>query len=143
MKKAIIPITRNSNKENSQTGILVVSVTSKKSIPGNEILSNKLTLSRLISNDIRVAAPININMTPKNLEKIFKIAYEKGIILTGVSAGAVCWFDWILSDSMGRGFEPLKGINLVEGSCTPHSDNIERINEFGFNIKNNKLNELI
>ena len=72
MKKAIIPITRNSNKENSQTGILVVSVTSKKSIPGNEILSNKLTLSRLISNDIRVAAPININMTPKNLEKIFK-----------------------------------------------------------------------
>lgn len=74
-----------------------------------------------------------------NLEEIFKIAYEKGIILSGVSAGAVCWFDWILSDSMGRGFEPLKGINLIKGSCTPHSDNIERINEFGFNIKNNKL----
>ena len=74
-----------------------------------------------------------------NLEKTFKTAYEKGIILSGVSAGAVCWFDWILSDSMGRGFEPLKGINLVEGSCTPHSDNIERINEFEFNIKNNKL----
>ncbi len=47
MKKAIIPITRNTNKENSQTGIFVVSVTSKKSIPGNEILSNKLTLIRL------------------------------------------------------------------------------------------------
>jgi hypothetical protein len=39
----------------------------------------------------------------------------------------------------GEVFEPLKGINLVEGSCTPHSDNIERIKEFGFNIKNNKL----
>ena len=62
-----------------------------------------------------------------NLEQVFKKAYEKGLILSGVSAGAVCWFDWILSDSMGRGFEPLKGINLVEGSCTPHSDNIERI----------------
>ena len=74
-----------------------------------------------------------------SLEQVFKKAYEKGLILSGVSAGAVCWFDWILSDSMGRGFEPLKGINLVEGSCTPHSDNIERINEFGFNIKNNKL----
>jgi peptidase E len=74
-----------------------------------------------------------------SLEQVFKKAYEKGIILSGVSAGAVCWFDWILSDSMGRGFEPLKGINLVEGSCTPHSDNIERINEFEFNIKNNKL----
>ena len=74
-----------------------------------------------------------------SLEQVFKKAYEKGLILSGVSAGAVCWFEWILSDSMGRGFEPLKGINLIEGSCTPHSDNIERINEFEFNIKNNKL----
>ena len=74
-----------------------------------------------------------------NLEQVFKKAYEKGIILSGVSAGAVCWFEWIWSDSMGRGFEPLKGINLIEGSSTPHSDNIERINEFEFNIKNNKL----
>ena len=74
-----------------------------------------------------------------NLEQVFKNAYEKGLILSGVSAGAVCWFEWILSDSMGRGFEPLKGINLIEGSCTPHSSNIERINKFEFNIKNNKL----
>ena len=74
-----------------------------------------------------------------SLEQVFKKAYEKGIILSGVSAGAACWFDWILSDSMGQGFEPLKGINLIEGSCTPHSCNIERINKFEFNIKNNKL----
>ena len=74
-----------------------------------------------------------------NFEQVFKKAYEKGIILSGVSAGAVCWFDWILSDSAGLGFKPLKGINLIEGSCTPHSSNIERINEFKLNIKNNKL----
>ena len=74
-----------------------------------------------------------------NFEEVFKIAYKKGIILSGVSAGAVCWFDWILSDSMGQGFKPLKGINILEGSCTPHSSNIERIKEFELNIKNNKL----
>ena len=74
-----------------------------------------------------------------NFEQVFKIAYEKGTILSGVSAGAVCWFDWILSDSMGQGFKPLKGINILEGSCTPHSSNIERINEFEINIRNNKL----
>ena len=74
-----------------------------------------------------------------NFEQVFKIAYEKGTILSGVSAGAVCWFDWILSDSMGQGFKPLKGISILEGSCTPHSSNIERINEFEVNIKNNKL----
>ena len=74
-----------------------------------------------------------------NLEQVFKKAYEKGLILSGVSAGAVCWFDWILSDSMGRGFEPLKGINLIEGSCTPHSSNTERINKFELNIKSGEL----
>ncbi len=73
------------------------------------------------------------------LEKIFKNAYEKGIILSGVSAGAVCWFDWILSDSVGPGFNPLRGINLISGSCTPHSSDIKRINQFESDIKDSKL----
>ena len=73
------------------------------------------------------------------LEIIFKKAYESGIILSGVSAGAVCWFEWILSDSVSPGFKPLKGINLISGSCTPHSSNIERINQFQQDIKNGKL----
>ena len=81
-----------------------------------------------------------LNIWKKNkLEIIFKNAYEKGIILSGVSAGAVCWFDWILSDSAGPGFNPLRGINLISGSCTPHSSNIERINQFESDIKNDKL----
>jgi len=81
-----------------------------------------------------------LDICKKNkLENIFKDAYEKGIILSGVSAGAVCWFDWILSDSVGPGFNPLRGINLISGSCTPHSSNIERINQFELDIKNNKL----
>ena len=48
-----------------------------------------------------------------NLIEIFKEAYNKGIILSGVSAGAVCWFDWILSDSKGSGLKPIRGINLI------------------------------
>ncbi len=76
-----------------------------------------------------------------NLIEIFKEAYSKGIILSGVSAGAVCWFDWILSDSKGSGLKPLRGINLISGSCTPHSSEDERINQFQENIKNNKLPE--
>ena len=74
-----------------------------------------------------------------NLIKIFKKAYNKGIILSGVSAGAVCWFDWILSDSKGLGLKPLRGINLISGSCTPHSSENERINQFQKDIKNSKL----
>ena len=73
------------------------------------------------------------------LENVFKDAYEKGIILSGISAGAVCWFDWILSDSVGPGLNPLRGINLISGSCTPHSSNIERMKQIESDIKNNKL----
>ena len=75
------------------------------------------------------------------LESIFRDSDKKGIILSGVSAGAVCWFDWILSDSVGPGFNPLRGINIISGSCTPHSSNLERINQFELDIKNNKLPE--
>ena len=73
------------------------------------------------------------------LEHVFKDAYERGIILSGISAGAVCWFDWILSDSVGPGFNPIRGINLISGSCTPHSYNIEIMKQFESDIKNNKL----
>jgi len=76
-----------------------------------------------------------------NLTKIFKEGYNKGIILSGVSAGAICWFDWMLSDSIGSGFKPLRGINLISGSCTPHSSESERINHFQNDIKNSKLPE--
>ena len=74
-----------------------------------------------------------------SLDKVFKKAYENGIILAGVSAGAVCWFDWILSDSVGPGLKPLKGISLIFGSCTPHSSEEKRINQFELNIKNGEL----
>ena len=50
-----------------------------------------------------------------NLNKLFREAHDQGSILSGVSAGAVCWFDWILSDSIGSVLKPLKGINLISG----------------------------
>ena len=74
-----------------------------------------------------------------SLDKVFKKAYENGIVLAGVSAGAACWFDWILSDSVGPGLKPLKGISLISGSCTPHSSGAKRINQFELNIKNGTL----
>ena len=74
-----------------------------------------------------------------NLINIFKNAYKKGIILSGVSAGGVCWFDWILTDSLGSGYKPLKGINLISGSCTPHSLEDNRMSQYQSEIKKNKL----
>lgn len=98
----------------------------------------------LLSNDIVYIGGGNTSFMleiwkKNNLINIFKKAYENGVILSGVSAGAVCWFDWILSDSLGSGLKPLKGINLISGSCVPHSSIPKRINKFKLDIKNNKL----
>ena len=74
------------------------------------------------------------------IDKHLLKAYEKGIILSGVSAGAVCWFDKILTDSKGKGFQIINGLNFVRGSCTPHtSSQKSRLIEFKKMIKNNNM----
>lgn len=47
-------------------------------------------------------------------------ATARGTRLAGVSAGAVCWFDMVLTDSLGGGLRPMRGLGLVPGSCCPH-----------------------
>lgn len=47
-------------------------------------------------------------------------AARNGVILSGVSAGAACWFDTALSDSTGNGLQPLNALGFVKGSCCPH-----------------------
>ncbi len=51
---------------------------------------------------------------------ILQSANEAGCVLAGVSAGGVCWFDWILSDSGGRSYEPIVGLSLAKGGICPH-----------------------
>ena len=50
----------------------------------------------------------------------FVSANKAGCVLAGVSAGGVCWFDWILSDSRGDGYAPLDGLCIVTGGICPH-----------------------
>jgi dipeptidase E len=58
-----------------------------------------------------------------NLDKILRKAWESGILLAGMSAGAICWFEYGGSDSTGSDkMTPLKGLGLIQGSCTPHYD---------------------
>ncbi len=74
-----------------------------------------------------------------NLIEIFKEVYKKGTVLSGVSAGAACWFDCFLTDSDGPGFKPLKGISLLSGSFTPHYSDKIRADKFKQNIKDKYL----
>ncbi|HBV01087.1 MAG TPA: peptidase E [Candidatus Taylorbacteria bacterium] len=59
------------------------------------------------------------------VDKILKEAARKGTIFSGVSAGAVCWFNYANSDSR-RFTNPkapmirVKGLGLVPALCCPH-----------------------
>ena len=74
-----------------------------------------------------------------NLIGLFKEVYNSGIILSGVSAVADCWFDCFLTDSDGPGFKSMNGIGLLSGSFTPHYSDSKRAEKYRENIKNKTL----
>lgn len=50
-------------------------------------------------------------------------AWEQGTVLAGISAGSICWFEEGVTDSYGKGLEPLtNGLGLLTGSNCPHYD---------------------
>jgi peptidase E len=54
--------------------------------------------------------------------EILHEAWQSGIVLTGVSAGAICWFEQGLTDSFSDGLRPLACLGFLPGSCCPHYD---------------------
>lgn len=56
------------------------------------------------------------------LDKILRKALDQGIVLAGISAGSICWFEEGVTDSYGDGLEPLKAIGFLKGSNCPHYD---------------------
>ena len=56
------------------------------------------------------------------LDAILREALAQGIVLAGVSAGAICWFAEGLSDSRPGGFTQVDGLGFLEGSFSPHFD---------------------
>lgn len=56
---------------------------------------------------------------------LIKDAYERGVIIAGLSAGAICWFSDIYTDSeaaLGEGdkYAMFKGLGFVDGKISPH-----------------------
>jgi dipeptidase E len=66
------------------------------------------------------------------VDKLLASAYENGTVLSGISAGAICWFDSGHSDSMSF-YNPRKwqyinvrGLGLVRGIHCPHYNSMTR-----------------
>ena len=60
------------------------------------------------------------------LDKAMRTAYERGVILSGVSAGAICWFQAGLTDSWTGEYRELKALGWLRGSFSPHFDSEPR-----------------
>ena len=56
------------------------------------------------------------------MEKVLRDAYEAGVILAGLSAGAICWFEQGLTASTPGTYTKLECLGLLSGSCSPHYD---------------------
>ena len=56
------------------------------------------------------------------LDNILKNAYENGTIMSGVSAGAICWFEKGITDSWKDHQSILPCLSFVKGVCCPHYD---------------------
>ncbi len=57
-----------------------------------------------------------------NLHNILKNAYEKGIVMSGVSAGAICWFEKGITDSFAKELTILDCLGIVNEVACPHFD---------------------
>jgi dipeptidase E len=61
------------------------------------------------------------------VDELLREAWERGVVLAGVSAGMICWFEAGVTDSFGpelAGFED--GLGFLRGSACPHYDGEER-----------------
>jgi dipeptidase E len=59
-------------------------------------------------------------------DEILREAWEQGVLLTGWSAGMICWFEQGVTDSFGPELAPMDCLGFLPGSACPHYDGEER-----------------
>jgi len=55
-----------------------------------------------------------------NLNEILSNAYGNGIVMSGVSAGAICWFEKGITDSYAEELAIINCLGIVKGIACPH-----------------------
>ena len=57
------------------------------------------------------------------LDVVLRQAWERGVVLAGISAGGMCWFEAGVTDSLSPELAPWRdGLGLLPGSFCPHYD---------------------
>jgi peptidase E len=61
------------------------------------------------------------------VDRALRAAYAQGTVLTGWSAGCLCWFEGGVTDSFTPELGPLRdGLGILKGTACPHYDSEER-----------------
>jgi peptidase E len=58
-------------------------------------------------------------------DEILREAWEQGVLLSGWSAGMICWFGHGVTDSFGPELAPMDCLGFLPGSACPHYDGQE------------------
>ena len=67
-------------------------------------------------------------------------AIRQGVVMAGVSAGAICWFSDLLLGNSSDGYELHPGLGLLAGSACPHySNEAPRKNAYHHHIADGSL----
>ena len=79
------------------------------------------------------------------VDSVLREAYDRGIVLSGLSAGCICWFSWGHSDSMSFyhpedwSYVRVRGMGLIDTLGCPHFDSdtagVERKDDFGWMVR--------
>ncbi len=89
-------------------------------------LSQKEINNKILSSDIIYVGGGDTHFMLSEWKKYgvdiaLKKAYENGIVLSGLSAGAICWFEAFKSSG-----EIGKGLGLISGGAEPHWDDLSK-----------------
>ena len=60
------------------------------------------------------------------IDALMREAWESGIVLSGWSAGMICWFEHGVTDSFGPELDAMPCLGFLSGSACPHYDGEER-----------------
>jgi peptidase E len=59
------------------------------------------------------------------VDELLREALEAGVVLSGSSAGGICWFEHGVTDSFGPQLAPMECLGFLPGSFCPHWDDEE------------------
>jgi dipeptidase E len=54
------------------------------------------------------------------VSELLREAWESGVVLAGISAGAICWFEQGVTDSFADQLRVIDCLGFLAGSCCPH-----------------------